>query len=86
MQAVVIRTVWPSGLRRWLQAPVRKGVGSNPTAVILRSCTPGPLLSLVASHQEHDMLRVDRHTERVSSKVGGFRSWLLLNADLRKTT
>ena len=29
-----IKTVWPSGLRRWLQAPVRKGVGSNPTAVI----------------------------------------------------
>jgi hypothetical protein len=29
-----IRTVWPSGLRRWLKAPVRKGVGSNPTAVI----------------------------------------------------
>ena len=28
-------TVWPSGLRRWLQAPVRKGVGSNPTAVSL---------------------------------------------------
>ena len=28
-------TVWPSGLRRWLQAPVRKGVGSNPTAVRL---------------------------------------------------
>jgi hypothetical protein len=27
-------TVWPSGLRRWLQAPARKGVGSNPTAVI----------------------------------------------------
>ena len=26
-------TVWSSGLRRWLQAPVRKGVGSNPTAV-----------------------------------------------------
>ena len=26
-------TVWPSGLRRWLQAPVRKGVGSNLTAV-----------------------------------------------------
>ena len=30
-----VMTVWPSGLRRWLQAPVRKGVGSNPTAVIL---------------------------------------------------
>ena len=29
-----LRTVWPSGLRRWLQAPVRKGVGSNPGAVI----------------------------------------------------
>ena len=32
--ACTIKTVWPSGLRRWLQAPVRKGVGSNPTAVI----------------------------------------------------
>ncbi len=30
----VALTVWPSGLRRWLQAPLRKGVGSNPTAVI----------------------------------------------------
>ena len=30
----MFKTVWPSGLRRWLQAPVRKGVGSNPTAVI----------------------------------------------------
>ena len=28
-------TVWPSGLGRWLKAPVRKGVGSNPTAVTL---------------------------------------------------
>ena len=26
-------TVWPGGIRRWLQAPVRKGVGSNPKAV-----------------------------------------------------
>ena len=31
------KTVWPSGLRRWLKAPVRKGVGSNPTAVTLVS-------------------------------------------------
>ena len=30
-------TVWPSGLRRWLKAPFRKGVGSNPTAVMF--CT-----------------------------------------------
>ena len=28
----LISTTWPSGLRRWLQAPVRKGMGSNPTA------------------------------------------------------
>ena len=37
------KTVWPSGLRRWLQAPVRKGVGSNPTAVTCtraRHCEP----------------------------------------------
>ena len=26
-------TVWPSGLRRWLKTPFRKGVGSNPAAV-----------------------------------------------------
>ena len=31
------KTVCPSGLRRWLQAPVRKGVGLNPTAVILHA-------------------------------------------------
>ena len=39
-----VRTVWPSGLRRWLQAPVRKGVGSNPTAVTQLHATgePGP--------------------------------------------
>ena len=28
------RAVWPSGLRRRLKAPFRKGVGSNPTAVM----------------------------------------------------
>ena len=35
------RTVWPSGLRRWLKAPVRKGVGSNPTAVIFNNYRGG---------------------------------------------
>ena len=30
-----MRTAWPSGLRRYVQVVVRKGVGSNPTAVIL---------------------------------------------------
>ena len=39
-------TVWPSGLRRWLQAPVRKGVGSNPTAVI----SAAQLLHTVCHH------------------------------------
>ena len=29
---------WPSGLRRQLKALVRKGVGSNPTAVIIVAC------------------------------------------------
>ena len=32
---LILRTLWPSGLRRWLEAPFRKGVGSNPTGVIL---------------------------------------------------
>ena len=36
-------TVWPSGLRRWLKAPFRKGVGSNPTAVTVSpGVTRGP--------------------------------------------
>ena len=45
--AVPLKTVWPSGLRRWLQAPVRKGVGSNPTAVTLKAeGAPVPRMSL----------------------------------------
>ena len=36
-------TVWPSGLRRWLKAPFRKGVGSNPTAVKELSVSRGKL-------------------------------------------
>ena len=36
-------TVWPSGLRRWLKAPFRKGVGSNPTAVTF---APPPAFAL----------------------------------------
>ena len=39
-----LRTVWPSGLRRWLQAPVRKGVDSNPTAVTHERQPRGPAL------------------------------------------
>ena len=40
------KTVWPSGLRRWLKAPFRKGVGSNPTAV---SLSRTPFLKVVAA-------------------------------------
>ena len=29
-----IKTLWPSGLRRWLKGPFRKGVGLNPTGAI----------------------------------------------------
>jgi hypothetical protein len=32
---VIFGTLWPSGLRRRLKAPFRKGVGSNPTGVIV---------------------------------------------------
>ena len=33
-------TLWPSGLRRWLKVPFRKGVGSNPTGVIFAQTHP----------------------------------------------
>jgi hypothetical protein len=33
--ALILRTLWPNSLRRWLKAPFRKSVGSNPTGVIL---------------------------------------------------
>ncbi len=33
---LAVEKVWPSGPRRWLKAPFRKGLGSNPTAVILK--------------------------------------------------
>ena len=34
-QGTVTEVTWPSGLRRQLKALVRKGVGSNPTVIIL---------------------------------------------------
>ena len=39
----MLKTVWPSGLRRWLKAPFRKGMGSNPTAVNEVTCGFLPL-------------------------------------------
>ena len=52
-------TVWPSGLRRWLQAPVRKGEGSNPTAVRgrdVKSCGRAPCLCFAPAdpHDSHN--------------------------------
>jgi hypothetical protein len=50
---LILKTLWPSGLRRWLKAPFRKGVGSNPTSVIVFGLTlrhevlhtwPGPYI------------------------------------------
>ena len=35
MNLILPKTLWPSGLRRWLKAPFRKGEGSDPTGVIL---------------------------------------------------
>ena len=42
------KTLWPSGLRRWLKAPVRKGVGSSPTGVM------SPSIHALARQDWHD--------------------------------
>ena len=44
------KAMWPSCLRRWPKAPIRKSVGSNPTAVIFQravGCLGGGWRSLV---------------------------------------
>ena len=43
-------TLWPSGLRRWLKAPFRKGVGSNPTGVTFSTA---PIEHLPKTVREH---------------------------------
>ena len=45
-------TVWPSGLRQWLEAPFRKGVASNPTAVNAPQLEP-PLAPWYSSWSPH---------------------------------
>jgi hypothetical protein len=57
-------TVWPSGLRRWLQAPVRKGVGSNPTAVNFQT---GP--EAIPSRKPADSAAHDSHAPPASPSV-----------------
>jgi hypothetical protein len=49
-------TLWPSGLRRWLQAPVRKGVGSNPTGVSLYYCWQVSKSAMAALTQQARLL------------------------------
>ena len=78
-------TAWPSGLRRQLKALVRKGVGSNPTAVILRSSsvcelaprgpgalrTVGALAQLVARRSHNPKVVSSILTRRISRDARG---------------
>jgi len=59
-------TVWPSGLGRWLQAPVRKGVGSDPTAVTT-------LIGWGARGDHHHQRHHHRHHHQQMSLLGGGR-------------
>ena len=60
------KTVWPSGLRRWLKAPVRKGVGSNPTAVNVWKVTKDvgdcQLFLLIELHCQNVFRQFTTHT------------------------
>ena len=58
------KTVWPSGLRRWLKAPVRKGVGSNPTAVICRN-----MLEMLRSCWHHGRSAYPSRSRPASSQL-----------------
>jgi hypothetical protein len=53
------KTVWPSGLRRWLKAPFRKGMGSNPTAVTPPSISTRKLavLELLTVHVSSEVMQ-----------------------------
>ena len=67
-------TVWPSGLRRWLQAPVRKGVGSNPTAVtFVRGVALAPFLGLMQMWRLWGHSPMPRRTEAKHLKRESFR-------------
>ncbi len=51
-------TAWPSGLRRYVKAVVRKGVGSNPTAVIF-ICSQGSVFHLQNTFDEVRLVSTD---------------------------
>ena len=52
-QVFWLETAWPSGLRRYVQVVVRKGVGSNPTAVSFHK---------TAIHQTMSVMRAPRRS------------------------
>ena len=66
MAQCILKTVWPS-LRRWLKAPFRKGVGSNPTAVSCAKVTGSSPIN--TAHQ--DFTAGDREEDRVMTEGGG---------------
>ena len=63
-------TVWPSGLRRWLKAPFRKGVGSNPIAVNVVVCGLFPAAAL-AAQAGHARVAAWSVTVSASARVQG---------------
>ena len=69
MRKQVFKTVWPSGLRRWLQAPVRKGVGSNPTAVSRVCLSPAPTRCLGGAWLRDDAVRGGVRTLEFAKKT-----------------
>ena len=73
--ALANTTVWPSGLRRWLQAPVRKGVGSNPTAVIFTLLLKQKLIGAGCKQNLARLLRISEQAE-MRKNESGVAQWL----------
>ena len=78
-------TLWPSGLRRWLQAPVRKGVGSNPTGVIWRSPTSSFLSPVASMCGRIRKTPTARQWQRTKMTPVGFEPTQLALVDLEST-
>ena len=69
-------TVWPSGLRCWLQAPVRKGAGSNPTAVssLQQSCVAVSPTTKLNQHSCQNVAHVVLSTSTQHNVNSNFRN------------
>ena len=78
--SVLIRSpgkpVWPSGLRRWRKAPVRKGVGSNPTAVTSPVAVAPPRADTTLDHRQvgYELSR----QMRLGTQTCNQHAWLLV--------